>query len=397
MTPEIRLKSLKYCERQGKDLAWSLDHLVLGQFNLLVGKNATGKTRAINVIGNLANTFLREGNVVAANAGYEVEFSDGTTTTNYELIIEDGNVKRERLAVDGKDMLVRDSNRLKIYAVEEEKNISFIPSPTQIAAVARRDELQHPFLNPLHAWADAVRIYHFGANLGKDSFSMTIDNSVGNIATNLRKLDDRHEDAVVATFSKAQKEYGGVFVQRVITDMKSLGYDLLDIDVSTPAGVKLQSSAPVLGVLNAIAVMEAGVQGWIHQNAMSQGMFRAFSIIAQVNYSQLASRATCILIDDIGEGLDFDRSSRLIEVLREKSQSSDFQLIMTTNDRFVMNHVPLDEWSVLQRTGAEVKVKNVHNSREQFEEFKFIGMSNFSLLEMDFLNEATVGAESDVS
>ena len=130
---------------------------------------------------------------------------------------------------------------------------------------------------------------------------------------------------------------------------------------------------------------------------MSQGMFRAFSIIAQVNYSQLASRATCILIDDIGEGLDFDRSSRLIEVLREKSQSSDFQLIMTTNDRFVMNHVPLDEWSVLQRTGAEVKVKNVHNSREQFEEFKFIGMSNFSLLEMDFLNEATVGAESDVS
>ena len=52
---------------------------------------------------------------------------------------------------------------------------------------------------------------------------------------------------------------------------------------------------------------------------------------------------------------------------------------MSTNDQFVMNHVPLDEWSVLQRTGNHVEVRNIHNSKAVFENFKFVGMSNFVL------------------
>ena len=139
--------------------------------------------------------------------------------------------------------------------------------------------------------------------------------------------------------------------------------------------------------LRAIGVVENGVRGMIFQNVISQGMFRALSILVQVNYAQLSNRANCILIDDIGEGLDFDRSTSLIKLLREKSTSSQFQLIMATNDQFVMNHVPLAEWSVLCRDGHKVTVKNIHNSKEKFEEFKFIGMSNFSFFEMNFLGE----------
>ena len=95
------------------------------------------------------------------------------------------------------------------------------------------------------------------------------------------------------------------------------------------------------------------------------------------------------MIDDIGEGLDFERSCCLINVLREKAIKSAMQLILSTNDRFVMNQVPLEEWSVLQRDGSHVKVRNFENSRDIFEEFKFTGLSNFSFLEMDFINEAT--------
>jgi hypothetical protein len=48
-----------------------------------------------------------------------------------------------------------------------------------------------------------------------------------------------------------------------------------------------------------------------------------------------------ILIDDIGEGLDFDRSSRLIKLLIEIAEKNEnIRLIMSTNDRFVMNAVP---------------------------------------------------------
>ena len=126
---------------------------------------------------------------------------------------------------------------------------------------------------------------------------------------------------------------------------------------------------------------------------MSQGMFRALSILVQINYFQMANKSTCILIDDIGEGLDFDRSCRLIDLLREKAERSSVQLILSTNDRFVMNRVPLEEWSFLQRQGGHVRVRNYENSRSLFEEFKFTGLSNFSFLEMDFVN-AMVGSEA---
>jgi hypothetical protein len=92
-------------------------------------------------------------------------------------------------------------------------------------------------------------------------------------------------------------------------------------------------------------------------------------------------------VDDIGEGLDFERSCLLIDLLRQKAKNSVVQLVMATNDRFVMNKVPLEEWSVLQRTGPLVKVRNYANSKEVFERFKVTGLSNFDLLTTDFLTK----------
>ena len=165
-----------------------------------------------------------------------------------------------------------------------------------------------------------------------------------------------------------------------------MGYDLEEVGLYPPQSVRLVES-PIPTEIRVLGVRERGIDGIIEQREMSQGMFRALSILIQVNHSQMSNRANCILIDDIGEGLDFDRSTRLIELLRQKAMESSFQLIMTTNDRFVMNHVPLEEWSVLQRSGGRVRVRNHENSRDIFEEFKFTGLSNFSFLEMDFLNE----------
>jgi hypothetical protein len=52
-----------------------------------------------------------------------------------------------------------------------------------------------------------------------------------------------------------------------------------------------------------------------------------------------------------------------------------------------MNKVPLQEWSLLQRTGGQVRVRNYENSRAIFDEFKFTGLSNFDFLATDFINE----------
>ena len=51
---------------------------------------------------------------------------------------------------------------------------------------------------------------------------------------------------------------------------------------------------------------------------------------------------SAIALDDIGEGLDFDRASRLVALLIQKAKRFNFQLIMTTNDSFIMNGVPIE-------------------------------------------------------
>ena len=115
-------------------------------------------------------------------------------------------------------------------------------------------------------------------------------------------------------------------------------------------------------------------------------MFRALSIIVQVNYSVLADSPSCILIDDIGEGLDFDRSCNLIDVLMEKSKNTSMQLVIATNDRFVMNRVPLEAWSVVDRRGNHIEIRNYANSRKIFDNFKFTGLNNFDFLAFDYLH-----------
>lgn len=203
-----------------------------------------------------------------------------------------------------------------------------------------------------------------------------------------RKPDDRDPNAVVALYRQAENEFSEQFRESVMNDMSQLDYEIEDIGIRVPISIRVVSLG-LPGELFGLYVKEKGLAGITDQHSMSQGMFRALSILVQVTYSQMAKKATCILIDDIGEGLDFDRSCRLIDLLRKKAKESSVQLILSTNDRFVMNRVPLEEWSVVQRHGSHVRIRNYENSRDVFEEFRFTGLSNFSFLEMDFVSGPT--------
>jgi len=59
---------------------------------------------------------------------------------------------------------------------------------------------------------------------------------------------------------------------------------------------------------------------------------------------------------------------------------------MSTNDRFVMNNVPLEYWQVIQRKGGECRIYNYQNSKDIFDEFTYTGLNNFDFLATDFIN-----------
>jgi predicted ATPase len=382
--PPVTLNSVKYAERMGHPKEWTLDGLSLGPVNLVVGKNATGKTRTLNIIWTLAKMLVAEPKFRPLNAGYDLLFDSDGQMLRYILHIDNGKVTREEVYVGAEQLLVRGlGGEGQILTKEEGKRIRFKPPENELAVVARRDSLQHPFLEPLHDWAAGVRHYTFGTQLGKDHVSLSMKGAP--------EADDRDPAQVVGIFRKGLRDFGPKFVQAVERDMIELHYELQGVETLAPESIVLLRGGVATEVL-AIGVRERGVSGVVDQSEMSQGMFRALSILIQVNYSQMARRANCILIDDIGEGLDFDRSALLIQLLRRKAQESAFQLIMSTNDQFVMNHVPLEEWSVLQREGSHIRVRNHENSKKAFEYFRFVGLSNFSFFEMDFVNSKETAA-----
>ncbi len=212
--------------------------------------------------------------------------------------------------------------------------------------------------------------------LGKDKFAIFTEEQ------NSKKIDEWNPNETIALYKQAENEFSEAFRQTLIRDMQQLDYDIEEVGVSPLVSIRITSNLP--GEPVGLYIQEKDLPGITDQYSMSQGMFRALSLLIQVNYSQMTGNSTCILIDDIGEGLDFDRSCRLIDLLREKTKTSKIQLVLSTNDRFVMNRVPLEEWSVLQREANYVRVLNYSNSSHIFEEFKFTGLSNFSFLEMDF-------------
>lgn len=374
----MRLQSLQYAENEGTPQEWVLEELSVGQKNLIVGKNASGKSRILSVIGSFANILSsRQG--LGKSGNYLFKLLHDGKTYQYEINSDNKQVITEKLLVDGKSCINRGKDGIgTIWAenIDNGKDINFQTPQNVLAAVVKRDAIQHSFLEPLYAWASSVRQYHFGSTLGKSNITLFQPGGP--------KVDERDENAVAGIFRDGVKEYPNEFIPALIRDLASIDYYVENVEIGSPISILISGlpSDPLV-----LRVKEKDLLGITDQFSMSQGMFRVLSLLIQVNYFQLNKTATCVLVDDIGEGLDFDRSCRLIELLRSKADHSDLQIILSTNDRYVMNQVPLDEWSVLQRKGNHVKVRNYSNSREIFDEFKFTGLSNFSFLELDVINE----------
>ena len=125
----------------------------------------------------------------------DVFFESDGCELRYVVEIEQARVIKEEFYRDGEPLLQRGPGGGEIFAEVEKKKTRFKPPENDLAAVARRDSLQHPFLEPLHTWANSVRRYEFGLKLGKDSFAMFMKDGP--------EPDERNANQIVGIFAKA--------------------------------------------------------------------------------------------------------------------------------------------------------------------------------------------------
>lgn len=383
----MKLARLHYSQFKDTPKEWEIDDCTFGDVNLIVGRNASGKTMTLNVIKGLSDLLSEETPLKWSEGNYDVEFLEDGRTTQYILEYRNRQVIRERLLIDSEPVLDRASNgQGKIKAYKLSDLLDFQISTDRIAALARRDMIQHPFLETLCSWGKHLLRYNFGTPLGKSNLAVKSLAST-DISLSESEFSLKAEELVVGIFMKGKKQFGNEFVQQVKDDMLRLNYNLEDITVDVARGLSmhgLPSGLPVEPI--AIFAKEDDLLATTSQLEMSQGMFRALSLLIQVNFAILAQEASGFLIDDIGEGLDFERSAALVQIMIEKVKHSHtpVQLIMTTNDRFIMNKVPLEYWVIMQRHGGRCKFYNYRNAKPMFDEFETTGLSNFDLFSSRF-------------
>lgn len=372
----MKLNSISYSQFEGKPKEWKIKNFSFGNINLIVGKNATGKSRTLNIIKSLGNLVSGDIKLTFLSGNYNVIFDKENEKLKYTLKYEDSKVISESLKI-GQDLKLKRGidDEDEIYAEELKKNMKFQTPSNELACVARRDNIQHPFFEDLYNWGKNFRHYLFGSSMGKDSYAIFSDRKKEDT------IDLKDFKNTTRIFIKGRKKYHNHFVNNLKEDMRKIGYNLDEIMVGKPEGLIF---AGPFDNPKGILVKESDLEGKTDQSDMSQGMFRALSLLAQLNYSLLASIPSCILVDDIGEGLDYERSSALIKLLMDKAKESQVQIIMSTNDRFIMNSVPLKYWSIMRRFKHESKIYNYSNSKKQFEDFEFTGLNNFDFFSSKF-------------
>jgi ABC-type lipoprotein export system ATPase subunit len=374
----MKLESLEYTQHEGRPEEWKLERCTFENINLFVGKNATGKSRILNIIGTLAKQLSRHRRLEYINGKYKAYFNKNGEKIVYSLEYGDQEVYMEELLVDNKPLMTRHSDgKGMIFSNELNRDMQFQTTINEVAAFAKRDSIQHPFLDDLYTWANSLIHFYFGTPLGKDTLIAIIKDNKKKTQIDLKKTDD-----VLRIFQKGKEEFGPKFISSIKNDMESISYEIEDIELSSPISFRIESTLPAAPLC--LIVKESDLKGQTDQNDMSQGMFRALSLIVQINYAHMAKFPSCILIDDIGEGLDFERSTNLIKLIVEKAKDESFQLIMTTNDRFIMNNVPLQYWSIVHRSGNNSVCFNHRNSQKLFKEFEQTGLNNFDFFSSNY-------------
>ena len=367
------LDSIKY-ERQGGQFdVWTVegkdgDLVKFDNINLIVGKNAAGKSRlleAIRTIAALLSSKEMASDTKYCLVKYSVLLREEDDLYNYFIEIRDKVIIEETLFVN--DSKKYDRKEKLIYSETKNHYISLDVKDDTLITSLKENIQEFPYAAPLFEWSSDLKRYMFTNQYEKDTLLQE------DIEFGSADLDSfSKSENIIQLFRKGKELFGKQFETDILRDIRRIGYDISSIKLSKKS------------VGTSIAVQEEELNNPTDQLDMSQGMFRALSFIIQLNYGLLSKISICLLIDDLGEGLDFSRSKSMIDLLIHKIEGSDIQIFITTNDRYVMNKIPLKYWSIVERKPKVSLFHNYHNSKDIFEDFKYTGLSNFDFLATDF-------------
>lgn len=374
------ISNINYSQNIGTRDEWHLKDVSLGKLNLIVSRNAVGKTRTVNILNSLVNIITGK-TPQLLNGNWDVTFDNRDKRLRYILRIQDKKVVKEQIRENGRVFLNRKgaSGIIVYFRGKKEYRDRFSPPADKLTNQVRRDVKQYPFIEDLVHWAENYNSFTF-SNIRPTQYGVLMSQKRDVVEPYGAALFSPDLTMVPYLFKEISDDAD--IKRSIIKDLKQVGYEVRDLDA-------VEFGAP-MGAPS-ISIVEKSINFPIAQQALSQGMFRVIAIIITIHYLMKKARDGTVIIDDLCEGLDFSRASKLASIIFKKVENTNIQLIVTTNDQFLMNSIDLKYWNIFERRGKYVRSFNYRNSKKAFDDFALTGMNNFDF----FANELYKGLKDD--
>ena len=326
---------------------WHLKAIKLNQQTLVVGENATGKTKMQAALFRVIDTILMKPVAPTLEKVFVAAFSFLTSSGKnlyYTISVVDGKIASESLFYDEKDKLAeRENGKCSFYG---EQNI-VLPEKMSVLQ-AKTDLNKYPEAASVIEWANTSR---------RISFSSLHPTMVEKTLT----IEDMYKSLEVSEISK------------IVDFLNELDYHFQKFKLYD-LGENMQFAY----------LKEQGVSKEIFAMDMSNGLYRVLYILLYMFYVS-KQNVKFITIDDLGEGLDYNRSTKLGKIMFDFCKEHDIQLIASSNDNFLMDTVELNDWLILCREGSEVSGISNFTHPNLFARFKRTGLRNFDIFRTDFI------------
>jgi len=341
---------------------WKLTDLQFSKFTIIAGLNSTGKTRTCNVIRNTVKKIIEPMKTlmlgkthltfsISENESYKL------TISIEEDIDRKRSIKKEELydvggtgALFNRDNLLFD--RRVIYDAISKQHTNYSPPDDTLTFHVRRDKVSYPYIEEI---INQMRKFHF--------------------------LDSEEPRSVAAIYggklplqlpieilpSLTPFWFGQIAEDKklgILNDINSLDFPITNIFVKEIifGGQRI----PML------YFEEKGVKGTYDFLQVSSGMRK---IVFLIMFLHLIEEGSCVLIDNVGDGLDYNRSINILPIIEKIAE--DKQIIISTNNEILLNQTNIENWNILFREGDVVKAYNYENSKEQLMKFANTGLSNY--------------------
>ena len=348
----MRIKSFSYSSEN-----WVLQKIDLQEVNLIVGMNGTGKSNTLFHIDYFIDGIIKESDMTSFSnkSKWNVELNiDDLNIYQYEIhsISKDDEelIKNEKLLLNKKTLIERNKNESKIYSYLTNSFDKVNPPLDTLVIHSRRDTKAYPYAEAIFDWSKNITYLNF-----TQIDELLIKRYKIFVPEILFKLGKTNQENVLLNFNK-------------------IGFNISKLEHRINNGY------------HHLMVHEKGFKSPLNYQELSEGMLRALCLLVFTEYLISKGESATLLIDDLGEGLDYIRATELGKMLFKLCEENNIQLIATSNDSFLMDVIDIDCWNVLHRKGKVVSSINIVNNPKLFEDFRYTGLSRFDFFSSDYID-----------